>query len=522
MTRPGGHRPRRLPSRELEERSKKALFAFDHAFDRMLGRVASAATLAALIALTPGAAIAGAFDVNDTTWEGCSEFLEVARTELGPARVQTVAVLDWSEVTPEDGVIALHPLQAMDAEETTAFMKAGGRLAIVDDYGRGEETLTRFKIDRIPPPTRPVEALRNRPSLAIAEPVIDVVAGHSVGPHPVVGQVQRLVTNHPTGLRHPNLSPVLRIRAIGEPDVIVAVAGQVGKGRLFAMSDPSALINQMLRYPGNRAFVAGLARYLVDDDGQKRRRGRLFIVANRFDEQGSFGGETTLGKEVSAELKAIANALEEARQTGLPGWVLILFAAIMSLGLAIWVGRSSAKPYKSPLPRYARPTPLVAQGGAAGRLAVLAAPSSPRSLAMLELKSALIEALSARFNLAAEPSPDHLLRIVRRESALDEGSHSALKEVLATMQRVEASMVAGRPVTVSMSALTRAAEVVRKVLRACGAESGEAPEAPDDLHAPAQRALTDKTAVDELAPEPPNRTSTNSANTKPSQGERAP
>lgn len=471
----------------------------------LVGRTVVAATLATLIALAPSTALAGAFDVNDTTWEGCSELLEVARTELGPARVHTVAVLDWSEVAPEDGVIALHPLQPMDAEETTAFMKAGGRLAIIDDYGRGEETLDRFKIHRIPAPTRPVEALRNRPALAIAEPVIDVVAGHSVEPHPVVAQVQRLVTNHPTGLRHPNLSPVLRIRAIGEPDVIIAVAGQVGKGRLFAMSDPSALINQMLRYPGNRAFIAGLARYLVDDDGQKRRRGRLFIVANRFEEQGSFGGETTLGKEVSAELKAIASALEEARQTGLPGWVLILFAAVLSLGLAFWVGRASAKPYKSPTPRYARPTPLVAQGGAAGRLAVLAAPSSPRSLAMLELKSALVEALAARFNLTSEPSPDHLLRIVRRESALDEASHSALKEVLATMQRVEASMVAGRPVTISMPALTRAAEVVQRVLRACRAESGEAPEAPDDLHAPAQRALTDKTAEGEIAPEPPAR-----------------
>ena len=480
-----------------------------------VGRIAAAATLAALLALalTPSTALAGAFDVNDTTWEGCSEFLEVARTELGPARVQTVAVLDWGDVAPEDGVLALHPLQPMDAEETTAFMKAGGRLAIVDDYGRGEETLERFKIDRIPPPSRPVEALRNKPSLAIAEPVIDIVAGLSVGPHPIVAQLQRLVTNHPTGLRHPNLSPVLRIRAIGEPDVIVAVAGQVGKGRLFAMSDPSALINQMLRYPGNRAFVAGLARYLVDDDGQNRRRGRLFIVANRFEEQGSFGDETTLGKEVSTELKAIANALEEARQTGLPGWVLITLAAVLSMGLAIWVGRSSAKPYKSPLPRYARPTPLVAQGGAAGRLAVLAAPSSPRSLAMLELKSALVEALVSRFNLASEPSPDHLLRIVQRESALDEASRSALKEVLATMQRVEASMVAGRPVTISMPALTRAADVVRRVLRACGAESGEAPEAPDDLHAPAQRALTDKTAADEQAPEP---------DEKPPQGERAP
>src|SRR5262249_1344316 len=160
---------------------------------------------------------------------------------------------------------------------------------ILDDYGEGEETLKRFHIYRTPPPSRPRQALRNKPALAIAEPVTDVVAGHNTGPHPVVAHVAQLVTNHPTGLRHPQLSPVLRIRAVGEPDVIVAVAGQVGKGRLFAMSDPSAAINQMLRYPGNRAFVAGLMRYLVDDDGAFKRQGRVFIVANRFADEGSFG-----------------------------------------------------------------------------------------------------------------------------------------------------------------------------------------------------------------------------------------
>ena len=118
------------------------------------------------------------------------------------------------------------------------------------------------------------------------------------------------------GLRHPNLTPVLRIRAIGEPDVILAVAGQVGRGRLFAMGDPSATINEMLRYPGNRAFVAGLAHYLVDDDGASKRQGRLFIVANRFGEEGSFGGEGTLRKDAETQLKAIAAAIAEARRRG--------------------------------------------------------------------------------------------------------------------------------------------------------------------------------------------------------------
>jgi hypothetical protein len=66
-----------------------------------------------------------------------------------------------------------------------------------------------------------------------------------------------------------------------------------------------------------------------------------------------------------------------------------------------------------------------------------------------------------------------------------------------------------------MPALKRAADVVRDVLRACGAESGEAPEAPDNMHAAGPRALSDKTSADERASEPP------AMPQKPTQGERA-
>jgi hypothetical protein len=449
-----------------------------HAGVRKAAIVAILASIAWILASAE--ARAGAFEFSDTGWEGASELLEIARAELGAARVHPVATLNWDEVQPEDGVLAIHPLQAMDPEETTAFMKAGGRLAILDDYGLGDETLKRFHIERAPAPTRPVAALRNKPALAIAEPVIDVVAGHSQGPHPVAAHVPQLVTNHPTGLRHPNLSPVLKIRSIGEPDTIIAVAGQVGKGRLFAMSDPSATINQMLRYPGNRAFVAGLARYLVDDDGPTHRQGRLFIVANKFAEEGSYGGKGSIRKDLESQLRALANALADARREGFPGWSLIAFSALAAALVALWAARSSARPYKGPLPRYARAVPLVSQGGVAGRFAVLAAPSSPRSLALLELKSALHEALGYKLDLGAEPAPEALAKMARKAGSLDDAAYSALKEILALMQHTEASVVAGRPTRVSRAALARASAVVRSVLAACGADGMPRLEAPPD------------------------------------------
>lgn len=419
--------------------------------------------------LSPGRASAAAFEINDTSWEGCSELLDIARAEIGNARVVPVAVLDWEQVRPEDGVLALHPLQAMDADETAAYMKAGGRLAIVDDYGRGDDTLRRFHIERASPPTRPAQALRNRPALAIAEPVLDVVGGRSTGPHPVVANVQKLVTNHPTGLIHPNLSPVLQIRAIGEPDVVIAVAGQVGKGRLFAMSDPSALMNQMLRYPGNRAFTAGLVRYLVDDDGPMLRKGRLFIVANRFEEHGAFGGQTSLRKELDSAMGSIADALADARSNGFPPWLHVTLAVFLVGAAAIWAIRSSARTYKSPLPRYARRIPLIAQGGAAGRFAMLAAPSSARGLVLLELKSALFEAVALRFGVDGEPPPDTLVRLLATIG--DRALVEDVRRVIETMSRVESQVVAGHRTNVALKVMLEADDVVHRAIEQCRADA---------------------------------------------------
>src|SRR5205823_6387158 len=148
--------------------------------------------------------------------------------------------------------------------------------------------------------------------------------------------------------------------------------------------------------------------------------GRLFIVTNRFQEEGAFEGKGTIRKDLDAQLKSLANLLQDARREGLPPWMLITSAALIAVALAVWVARQSARPYKTTSPRYARPTPLVAQGGVAGRFALLAAPSSPRSLALLELKSALMEAVAFELDLPPDPSPDRLFSSLVRAGSLDE------------------------------------------------------------------------------------------------------
>lgn len=404
--------------------------------------------------------------MSDTGWEGHSELYEIAKKELGADRVKPVATLDWSKVRSADGLLFIHPLQPIDAAAASQFMKQGGRVAVIDDFGRGEDFLRRFRIERVPLPARPVAALRNNAALAVAEPWVEVVRGQISAPHPVAANVKRVVLNHPMALLHPDLSPVLKVRCAGSEDAIVAVAGQVEKGRLFAMSDPSALINSMLRYPGNRAFGAALVRYLATDGD---RSGRLFIATNRFQQEGAVDGESTLLNDLESRLSDLADSLAQARVDGLPPWLLAILAAGVVAAAAVWVGRASAKPYKSPMPRYARPTPLVARGGVAGRFAMLAAPSSPKSLVLLELKSALFEAATERFGLDPGPSSEAVLRALSGSGKIPAPLMSQLSSVLRRMQRAETAVLAGSGIRVDRATLDEAHEVVQEVFAAIGA-----------------------------------------------------
>lgn len=428
----------------------------------------AAAPVGLAAALASREAVAAAFDVSDTGWEGLSEFHQIAKRELGAERVKPVATLDWSTLKPEDGVVFLHPDAPIDATEASDFMKLGGRVAVIDDFGRGEDLLRRFKIQRVRMPGRPVAALRGNPELPIAEPWLEIQKGQIGSPHPIVANVKRLVLNHPMALEHPDLSPVLKVRLSGsDTDAIVAVAGQVEKGRLFAMSDPSALINSMLRYPGNRAFAAGLVRYLAND--AERGQGRLFVLANDYKQEGSVGGDKTLAQEAESALRNLADGLADARKDGLPSWMLPILAALGVTALALWVARASGKPYKSPVPRYARPTPLVARGGVAGRFAMLAAPSSPRGLVLLELKSALFEAVAERFHLAPSPSGEAVLGAVRGSGLVDGALLGKLEAVVGRMQRTEAAVLAGAGAKVRREVVEEARSVVSAVVDAVGA-----------------------------------------------------
>jgi hypothetical protein len=373
---------------------------------------------------------AAPFDLAGSDWEGTSELVRLARAELGPARVVVTGQLDYAQLKPEDGVLLLFPEKSLDVDQLAKFMRAGGRVVMLDDFGRGDALLRHFRMGRVPLPRRPAEFLRGNPQLALAEPA---------SAHPVVADVSRVVTNHATGLSHENLSPVLKVRGQeGEPDVVIAVAGAVGQGRLLAVGDPSTIINAMLRYAGNKTFARGLVRYAVDSDVWGKRGGRLFLLAGSFEQKGGFGGEEDSWDDV---LRALREALETVRRDGMPAVLAYVFAIGLGLALVIWVGSRAGRLHKPLVPRFIRRVPQVAQGGVAGHAAVIGAPQTSRVLAILELKSALEEQLTTLLGGAKVPGQQELLTQVTEARLLDAEGVRTLRQLLLRMSNVETMVV---------------------------------------------------------------------------------
>ena len=376
---------------------------------RWLPISAGAALLVALQALA-GSAWGKPFEVADTSWEGTSELYALAQQELGKAKVQVLATADFEQLGKDDALLILHPERELDYNELSAFLRAGGRMAVLDDRGEAAQFLARFQIHRVEAPRSPAQSLRDNPRLAIAVPAVEQVAGQEQNRHPVVSGVDRVVTNHPTALVHPNLTQVLKIPATGEPDATLAVTGIIAKsGRLFAMGDPSVVINEMLRYPGNRAFAIGLLKYLAENDAGVSRGGKLYVLANDFGQRGHFGGSRGALSELSNLSETLSEFASELEKNGFPGTLSLALAALAGTGALAWALNYSSRRYRRSVPRYALAPLLVAQGGLAGRAAVLSAPTTDPALVLLELRSALAEALTQRLDLSRLASPEQII-----------------------------------------------------------------------------------------------------------------
>ncbi len=292
----------------------------------------------ALTVLIATGAQAAPFDLKGQDWEGLSEFLHTAEVDIGSSRVVATSTLDLHRLDPADGVVLVHPTRALDVEELSAFMRAGGHIVLLDDYGTGDELLAKYDVRRLPLPSRPAQTLRGNPALAIAEPAAELRQS--------LGDLSEVVTNHATGLQQPALSPILVVHGDGEDDVLLSVAGVVGRGRLLAIGDGSVVINSMLRFPGNRKLALAIVRYALEDESWGKRSGKLYVVANDFDTTGSFGQAESPFAGASNEVRrAIEEALDALRHNGVSPVGTYLAALAVGIGVLLWTaarGREDA------------------------------------------------------------------------------------------------------------------------------------------------------------------------------------
>lgn len=358
-------------------------------------------TVITTVITTTRAASGAAFDPNGTDWEGCSRLVDIAREELGASRVQVLEEVDYERLGASDGLLLLHPEGSYDLDELSTFMKLGGRVAVVDDFGDGDRLLERFRIARGPSPIDPLQMLHGNPQLPIATPASG---------HPIVADVAQVVLNHPTTVKHAELSSLLRIPRVGGdagPDV--ALAGQVGEGRLVALGDPSVFINSMLRFPGNRALAKNLVLYLLEGGGERRRDAKLTILHGKFREKGTLGGG--LRGTVRDRMRGLLGAIDGVRRGGFGGVAARIIALGIVIAAAIWAAVRAGSRTNIPRPRYAAADPeaeVLARGADDPRLASLFvlrrrfwSRREPAPAAVQLLKEALDTAIASREDLAA-------------------------------------------------------------------------------------------------------------------------
>jgi hypothetical protein len=206
------------------------------------------------------------FHVSHKGWNGLSDFSMLAQ-DLGCA-VTVKRTLDWDALDGQDVLVVLHPETALDENNALAFLAAGGRMVLADDYGLGAGLLRRMGIIRtdaaLPKGT---SYYRDGQDLPIAVPVRGTSLGRAT---------QELVANHSS-----YFSSSLPATYTFAASAALVIEATLGRGRMVALADPSVLINNMLQLPGNRDFAA---RLVVDVC--RLQRDRLVILYGPFAQRG--------------------------------------------------------------------------------------------------------------------------------------------------------------------------------------------------------------------------------------------
>ena len=405
------------------------------------------------------------FSTGSSAWDGYAEFARLAQNKLGSQRVVLTKTLDYSQLSADDALMIVHPEQRLDESSLSAFLVDGGRVAVLDDYGRSGGFLRNFGIETRTAPANPLERLRDNPDLAIASPSLQITGQSARGRHPIAAGVEQVMTNHPRVLSHPDLTPVLEIvdeAGMAHPLAVTGVIAQ--KGRLFVMGDPSVFINFMLRYPDNRKLALGLLEYLtsahkapegsVPAPSRPDSPSRLFIVENAFAETGSYGTNPPLKSTIDTALGEVIDALEDVAQHGLSRQLTLALASLLTAWIFVGLIRRSLGFSQVLSPSYSLRPQLAAQFGPASRVSVLRSEHGSAALSLMELDSALRDAVARRWRTDGGMSPGRIEELAKARGMSAEDAQR-LRGVLSELEEYGRSLSRTKPKRATTADLRR-------------------------------------------------------------------
>ena len=348
--------------------------------------------------------------VAQPSWDGLESLVELARHADAP--LVTGDTLDLGKLDPRDALLIVGPEGPLPTSALTAFLREGGRVALLDDFGSGERLLSAYQVTRTPAPEAELPALRGDRRFLLAFPASE---------HPLVDGVALLLTNGASALRHRDLKPVF---TFGHSDAALVLAGAVGAGRLVAVGDSSIVINQLLALHAHEQFAKNLLAYL------KRPQGRLFLVDAHTHFEGSYGGTNARGlSQVDGFLKRIAHP-------DLPPGVL----SLLSLGLCaicavVVVG---SLPRRSPYVRAELLPRAQVFAGFAARVSL--SESSPPNLiwTLLDYRRELLSELGQRLAVGA-PATAATIVARARERGVTAATVDAIDALLTRLEQAAAA-----------------------------------------------------------------------------------
>ncbi|HEX5656594.1 MAG TPA: DUF4350 domain-containing protein [Polyangiales bacterium] len=352
-----------------------------------------------------GSVVAGSPAVAQTAWDGLETLTSLAKEAEIP--LLTPAALDLAQLTPRDALLIVSPESALPTNAFTTFLRDGGRVALLDDFGSGERLLSAYQVQRLTAPIDQVPALRDDPNLLVAYPASE---------HPLVEGVDLLLTNRASALRHRDLKPVF---TFGRSEAALVLAGAVGAGRLVAVGDGSVLINQLLALPEHQRFAKNLLGYL------QRPGGRLFLIAHDTSFEGTYGGSSGYG------LSYVDGFLKRVTHPDLPPGVLSLLSFGLCAIAAVMVAGSL--PRRSPYVRNEL-APRV-HAGFAGRVSLRERDAPNLVWTLLDYKRELASELTRKLSLPPSPSVATVLAALRQRG-WQEPQLSELNGLLSRLEQI--------------------------------------------------------------------------------------